>query len=815
MEHLILPRNPRHPVQKVALLSAEEYDGLDFLTYPGRQGWRERTIDEWFAVFRCPTQYPHFVSFLERWLLFGVISVFCDYFQIKFTPSDFIGLKDGVDPIFTTQHLPNLLRQMADRGPGSTNDLLASILSSPEDAAEQATVIVSSSFLTRYPHLLLIVPSDKDAGEYDKSQTLQLYDFITTFGYSIKDPRQAGIAMATSIMHETLQALVNRRAGPTRQGSLKDSNGLMEKKLREDSWCPSDFARFRDQFNTSGLYFIYQSPRQRPDEMHHDTLSQARLRNLLPSRQCTPFICTNRQISDSTYRTKHASDSCNCNDTVTANPDELCKILELGQIPLILILEENDRCPDITFVGYSPEDGDALPYVAISHVWSDGLGNVNENSLPRCQLRRLSELVKALPGKYSKTSLFWCDTICVPTDEAAKSSARMQNAQGLAMKEMRNVYSKGVTCLVLDSWLWNNSTEDKSNTEILMEIFTCPWNTRLWTYQEGALPESLHFQFMNEAYNLDAGMAEANKCTNLIESISLLDSVRARYESLRGFRQKQTSSERLGFIAAELGYRMTSVAADEALCLAVLLDLDVEKIVNTKDQLRMQELWRMIRTIPRNLVFTRLETLSADGLRWAPATFLKSPHNISSQGYPVAEDWSSDDLFITKTEEEKDGIYLRDVGIIFPPHLGRFASPFYLRDEKHMYCLVYAGRKETIDIISHARFQYLALIIDCGSERYTEGYNIAAWVASESTDQVLFNSVLVGVVEWGDTIHCERIQHCVVVRYGKTSTDAKIRQVEEELLPSQWKFGSAARDLESRCQATDGVVLQDQHWYIG
>jgi hypothetical protein len=74
------------------------------------------------------------------------------------------------------------------------------------------------------------------------------------------------------------------------------------------------------------------------------------------------------------------------------------------------------------------------PYVAISHVWADGLGNPASNGLPRCQLDKLFALLGDLINpstfasiRFKKSSTiqralwnrtsrryFWMDTFCIP-----------------------------------------------------------------------------------------------------------------------------------------------------------------------------------------------------------------------------------------------------------------------------------------------------------------------------------------------------------------------------------------------------------------
>jgi hypothetical protein len=111
MDHLVLPRNPLHTQPEIRLHDAEEYDSLDFTTYPERQDWGERTDEESMAVFAAPT--TALVVFLERWLLFGPIIAAFGHFC---SSSDFIRfVGDPPYPIFTTEVLPKLIKQLVEQ----------------------------------------------------------------------------------------------------------------------------------------------------------------------------------------------------------------------------------------------------------------------------------------------------------------------------------------------------------------------------------------------------------------------------------------------------------------------------------------------------------------------------------------------------------------------------------------------------------------------------------------------------------------------------------------------------------------------------
>ena len=53
------------------------------------------------------------------------------------------------------------------------------------------------------------------------------------------------------------------------------------------------------------------------------------------------------------------------------------------------------------------------------------------------------------------------------------------DAQSLAMQLMRNTYEDATAVLVLDVWLLSSISIGQSDTEKLMRIFCCIWNTRL------------------------------------------------------------------------------------------------------------------------------------------------------------------------------------------------------------------------------------------------------------------------------------------------------------------------------------------------
>ena len=135
---------------------------------------------------------------------------------------------------------------------------------------------------------------------------------------------------------------------------------------------------------------------------------------------CLHHKCNLRQLNDATYVTKHASFCSGTCDVVAVDPDDLAAILiDQDKIPLIGLSQMSwSVIPKTQNIEVQPWDG-SKPFVAISHVWADGLGNPNANALPRCQMQSLDNMIRSLTGRIDIP--FWLDMICVPPNIALKN----------------------------------------------------------------------------------------------------------------------------------------------------------------------------------------------------------------------------------------------------------------------------------------------------------------------------------------------------------------------------------------------------------
>lgn len=110
--------------------------------------------------------------------------------------------------------------------------------------------------------------------------------------------------------------------------------------------------------------------------------------------RCDENRCTSASVDPMTYKPQHvetcATVSSSCR-MVGVQSSVVAGCIKRGRIPLIKFKESSDGT-ELEVI----ESHRALRYVALSHVWSGGLGNVNANSIFACQLRKIKDLLSSL-----------------------------------------------------------------------------------------------------------------------------------------------------------------------------------------------------------------------------------------------------------------------------------------------------------------------------------------------------------------------------------------------------------------------------------
>ncbi|KAF8243758.1 hypothetical protein K440DRAFT_636836 [Wilcoxina mikolae CBS 423.85] len=276
--------------------------------------------------------------------------------------------------------------------------------------------------------------------------------------------------------------------------------------------------------------------------------------------------------------------------------------------------------------GRSQEIVTSQPYVAISHVWAQGLGNAQANSLPCCQLLRLKNLINDLPQldniiitRSPEQFCVWIDTLCVPIEPHLKDVRQM------AITRMASAFHDADHVLVLDTDLISASC-NSSRLENTVRLLACPWMRRLWTYQEAVVSKTgshcpkLQLQFSDGPIRFHWLLNPARSLLNT----EIAAGVQRDNLPLVG-----NTSDKFLTLTRALKYRSTSKIEDEAICLAAILGHDVTEITRAKEpQQKMKIFYSFLDCVPAEIIFCDMQRMNIDGYRWAPVSFLQQPIDL-------------------------------------------------------------------------------------------------------------------------------------------------------------------------------------------
>lgn len=619
MEHLGLSSSNQGFDIEVPYICKERYDRGPFLSYPARQGWKREELfcrRAWDSSFQCDDPYCAIHK--------------CDCTRAHSVPDN-------------TAFLQNWLFF------GLLNEVFGRVDFVTERNGSQ--FISTATLVNKARMWLHFCDAWSENERIEKSLELEdvvqeAYDmFLFVCARGTVDPViLVSIGLVGEFVVSRLQKLIplsmkdyTEWRGP---GSLEQeihTNYLMERML-DLGWCPSDILKLQ-LFDVSGLCLAMEIGTKRSSFDHSN---------------CTETHCVQLQdYNEAEYVTAHVEADCSC-EFIASRVEDLVAALDDDRIPLINV----DRFQVET----------AHRYVAISHVWSDGLGNPRGNALPLCQLRRLNKWVKDLDATDDPwlTRSFWMDTLNCPV--------RPLRARKKAIRLMGKTYHDAAKVLMLDSSLTSLDHKKMPNREIAMRIYLSTWGRRLWTFQEGVLAKSLYIQFADGALDFDAFRSQlrwafAND-PEPGEPWSMLlhgDQIRGHTLSNRG----ATDGYRMLVAHANsLHGRSVSKPADEPICLATLLGIETREILDAQNADRMKTFWRVLNLYNRSLIWWKGPCLDSKGFRWAPSSLLNPRFQ-----FPEPDD--GDNAIATRTE---DGLLVRYPGILLEKATSWLGPGVWLRN---------------------------------------------------------------------------------------------------------------------------------------
>jgi len=598
--HLPDVLEPGSPLPKIpCLCEPNNYDKEGFFDFPTRQGWFFDSEGSSGPQRINRDEVPSSAekgAFLQSWLFFGMMYEVLRLLDVEVDLEDcVVRNQDGTRRCITTYPLRKTFANCIQRG-------------------KTRSRIPRGDALTNIAKILRRVDS-----------TIRRYsDTLSPRSWRLSDALSLDTVLSILILGESLLN-VTRLAMPPPENDQSILLGVgffwarnpLEQRMRGSGWCISTTTMLHALLDASGLYYA------------------SRLRLSTHSVQqshsnCTPQQCFANHVDESTYQTQHVEQCRGC-EHISIDVEKVAEVIGQGKTPIVSInyLDADSDQPDIQL-----EVITSAPYVAISHVWAQGLGNARANSLPRCQLTKIKRMVSGIhpmSHMHSTSELgVWMDTLCIPV------APHLKPLRKLSIARLEETYRNADQILVVDKDLMSASCS-ASRIEKATRLLCSAWMRRLWTYQEAVVSnlhpncEKLQLQFS------DGPVTFHSLC---VDPISSCHSEKAINSLLLALPLTGSVSFRLSTLSRALRYRTTSRQSDEAICLTAVLGHDISRVIATDNTgERMAIFYSFIDTVPAGIIFRNVPRLQIDGYRWAPLSFLQQTAQIAvAQGLDAPRD---------------------------------------------------------------------------------------------------------------------------------------------------------------------------------
>ena len=585
MDHMPLPTDsPLTEQDDVPCLCQDDYHGIPFLSYPKHANRAyvlpdpdQMTYQTYIRVHPMPVEEQD--AFYQTWLFFGLLQ---EVLGKSYRHDDFVRTvqkQSGEVKLVTTSKLLPLLKQWVEK--------------------------IQDEFRISKDRSLY-----KHFGECLQRASQVLRVASPGFSINIRFSIAATCEVLANAMNEAflIEDLVTEGRCPGVWLEF-DHTDFELSRMGGNGWCLRQASIAIGRFNsTQTRFFMGKLKKNDPDGRH---------------KQCSRHECKAAVLDLSKYEPKHRDDHCQCEEVVL-DGKAVQDILLSGLLPLLYL--EFDEPTDSVSPHVVPSSND-VQYVAISHVWADGLGNPHRNALQKCQLLYLQRLLTSLSktqleGKGTPKTLFWLDTLCCPISPA--------EIKAVAIGQMRRTYQEASHVLVLDSSLQQSEGARMGDLETSVRLFTSGWMHRLWTLQEGALAKEIYLQLSDGMVDMRSLWQSTIRlvASKDLWSFGIAGEIFMDHTALRNFFGDHVgeSGVTLGVVGAAVQHRSVSVSSDEPLCVGTLLDLDVGALAVTSINERKSRMWSLMstsgQTIPDTIIFYNGPKLSTKGFRWAPSSLL-------------------------------------------------------------------------------------------------------------------------------------------------------------------------------------------------
>lgn len=240
------------------------------------------------------------------------------------------------------------------------------------------------------------------------------------------------------------------------------------------------------------------------------------------------------------------------------------------------------------------------PFMAISHVWSDGTG---QGKWPSKQVNVcLYTYFRSMARKFSCDGIWW-DTLCIPEDREARNKS-------LATMDLNYAYAR--LTLVHDRFLRKVPFKDPDTA--CFAIVMSAWFTRGWTALELVRSRRVIVVFENVTKDLDHDILDKAAEHNIAATI------------LRNLRNAQISG--IDDLINILGPRYTSWSKDRAIIASLLAGIPANPSQD-KDTFQRdiyQAILKVMGKVSHEHLFHKSATMSR-GFGWCPTSLFDLPPN--------------------------------------------------------------------------------------------------------------------------------------------------------------------------------------------
>ncbi|KAH3359488.1 hypothetical protein KXV52_005576, partial [Aspergillus fumigatus] len=456
MEHLPLPEGKEHFILAPYNAPPEEwYDHKGFLDFPKRRGWTDdqppggNTTQKGYLEghgIKWKLADSEVEEFFQTWLFFGLVIEVLKVGGVSATTEDFLKGKGLSDP--REVKLLRLSSQDDSRRHRLVRIVNTSILSCKlkewrngvRDKAQAWTA--ANRMFERARQILdcFCTPDEeRDLWGNDKPLRWPVRDEIST----------TLIAMVYSLRSAAIRVCEPRGISVTNPW-LDARSEIIARRIQRQ-WCLADATTIIKDLPIDGQYYVAASPGLSPDELdRHSKCVRERCLEEFPTELYHPrHVAPWHKPNCPTAQTISYGGHLGPERGQTGWDDAIAKIIDKNAIPIALWAK---GLRTLWSVEYHLSGHRRPDYVAISHVWADGMGNRAANWLPECQLDRITHLVenvqwegrRPLPEDPNNSDGvgFWMDALCVPAVD--------KDRKRKAIRNMRHVYSNAKAVLVLD-----------------------------------------------------------------------------------------------------------------------------------------------------------------------------------------------------------------------------------------------------------------------------------------------------------------------------------------------------------------------------